>query len=111
MIGGLLAGGLAYDRSSSVLPGSYGMSASTTMDYGGGPSDATAGMSIGAGPGSVARLTGNDTSGPPDARFTLTAQQSTIRLSSGTLVEAWTYNGQIPGPQLRCARVTWSRSP
>ncbi|MEJ3750740.1 multicopper oxidase family protein [Actinomycetes bacterium KLBMP 9797] len=33
-------------------------------------------------------------------RFTLTAQEATIRLASGTEVAAWTFNGQSPGPAL-----------
>ncbi|WP_244209154.1 multicopper oxidase family protein [Paenibacillus ferrarius] len=37
----------------------------------------------------------------PDRRFTLTAQKKTVTLSSGKTIDAWTYNGQIPGPELR----------
>ncbi|WP_214104370.1 multicopper oxidase family protein [Acrocarpospora catenulata] len=38
----------------------------------------------------------------PDARrFTLTAQARTITFPSGRAVEAWTFNGQSPGPTLR----------
>lgn len=40
-------------------------------------------------------------SGKPDRQFTLTAEKKTVRLSSGKEVDAWTYNGQIPGPELR----------
>lgn len=39
--------------------------------------------------------------GTPDRRFTLTAQNATIKLASGRTVDAWTFNGQIPGPELR----------
>ncbi|MCZ8516807.1 multicopper oxidase family protein [Paenibacillus filicis] len=49
---------------------------------------------------SVTKLTGPLT-GMPDRTFTLTAEKKTIRLSSGKMVEAWTYNGQSPGPELR----------
>jgi FtsP/CotA-like multicopper oxidase with cupredoxin domain len=31
-------------------------------------------------------------------RFTLTARKATVTLSSGRRVEAWTYNGRVPGP-------------
>ena len=48
---------------------------------------------------SVADLTGPRT-GEPDKRFTLVAQKKTIELASGHTVEAWTFNGQVPGPQL-----------
>ncbi|MDF2720158.1 MAG: multicopper oxidase, partial [Paenibacillus sp.] len=49
---------------------------------------------------SVTALTGPRT-GKPDRQFTLTAEKKTVRLSSGKEVDAWTYNGQIPGPELR----------
>lgn len=49
---------------------------------------------------SVVDLTG-PREGTPDRHFTLTAQKKTVTLSSGKTVDAWTYNGQIPGPELR----------
>ncbi|QRG67108.1 multicopper oxidase family protein [Brevibacillus choshinensis] len=51
-------------------------------------------------PVSVTELTGPQT-GAPDRRFTLTAQKAKILLPSGKVVEAWTYNGRYPGPELR----------
>jgi FtsP/CotA-like multicopper oxidase with cupredoxin domain len=48
---------------------------------------------------SVADLRGPD--GEPDRRYELTAQHATVRLPSGREVAAWTYDGQVPGPQLR----------
>lgn len=54
----------------------------------------------GGGAISVAALTGEE-AGEPDRRFTLTAEKKTIQLSSGKMMEAWTYNGQTPGPELR----------
>jgi len=48
---------------------------------------------------SVSDLTGPK-EGEPDKRFTLIAEKRTVRLDSGAVVEAWTFNGQIPGPQL-----------
>jgi FtsP/CotA-like multicopper oxidase with cupredoxin domain len=46
-----------------------------------------------------------DLSGPhdqaPDVTFTLVAGEKRIRLSSGAVVDAWTFNGQVPGPELR----------
>lgn len=49
---------------------------------------------------SVDSLTG-PAEGKPDVSFTLTAEKKTVKLASGRTVEAWTYNGQIPGPELR----------
>lgn len=49
---------------------------------------------------SVTELTGPK-SGEPDQRFTLTAQETQVQLSSGAIVNAWTFNGQLPGPQLQ----------
>ncbi|MCT9930502.1 multicopper oxidase family protein [Planotetraspora sp. A-T 1434] len=40
-------------------------------------------------------------SGKDARRFTLTAQPATVRLPSGRTVEAWSFNGQVPGPVLR----------
>src|SRR5688500_17118666 len=37
----------------------------------------------------------------PDRWFTLTARKSTVRLGSGKTVEAWTFDGKAPGPELR----------
>ena len=49
---------------------------------------------------SVASLRGPQR-GTPDARFELTAQTATIRLASGRTVNAMTFNGSSPGPELR----------
>ncbi|WP_419877832.1 multicopper oxidase family protein [Brevibacillus centrosporus] len=49
---------------------------------------------------SVTELTGPRT-GVPDRQFTLTAQKTMRKLPSGKTIEAWTYNGQYPGPELR----------
>ena len=109
VIAGLVFGVLSYLQSSSVLPASYSMGTSDDMDYGGGPAGLTNGMAGmqgthgmamgGAGTVSVPQLTG-DISGKPDDVFTLTAEEKRIRLDSGKVVDAWTYNGQVPGPQL-----------
>ncbi|MDF2835764.1 MAG: multicopper oxidase [Paenibacillus sp.] len=39
--------------------------------------------------------------GKADRVFELTAKQADVTLESGKVVNAWTYNGQIPGPELR----------
>lgn len=81
-------------------------------DYGGGAAPAGGGQhdhtahaagkpaSTSASTVSVTQLTGPRT-GKPDRQYTLTAEKKTVRLSSGKEVDAWTYNGQIPGPELR----------
>ena len=48
---------------------------------------------------SVATLRGPG--GAPDARFSLTAKAATIELASGRSVEALTFDGRSPGPELR----------
>jgi FtsP/CotA-like multicopper oxidase with cupredoxin domain len=53
-----------------------------------------------AGSISVEKLTG-PWAGEPDRRFTLTAEYKTVQLDSGVMMEAWTFNGQLPGPELR----------
>ncbi|WNR44478.1 multicopper oxidase family protein [Paenibacillus roseipurpureus] len=96
--------GITFAMDKSVLPSEIDM-ASGTHDYGGGPSGehahhdmtAMAGM-----PGMVAvtELTGPK-EGTPDRHFDLVAQKKTVTLPSGKTIDAWTYNAQIPGPELR----------
>jgi FtsP/CotA-like multicopper oxidase with cupredoxin domain len=86
-------GWLWYD---SRLPDTYRVMDYGTHDYGGGHVPASghhAGMS-------VADLDGPRTRSP-DARFTLTARTATMRLGSGRTVEALTFDGKSPGPELR----------
>jgi len=47
----------------------------------------------------VSRLTGPRT-GAPDVRFTLTARHARVRLASGKVVDALTFDGRAPGPEL-----------
>lgn len=84
----------------SRLPAEMNMAAGV-MDYGGGaaPADAVH-AHHGVSGVSVASLTG-PREGTPDQRFTLTASKQTVVLSSGKQVEAWTFNEQLPGPELR----------
>ena len=84
----------------SRLPGTYNVMSYGTHEYGGGPEPPNhAGHDAGAGT-SVADLHGasEDT---PDARFELTARAADIRLSSGRVVHALTFDGKSPGPELR----------
>jgi FtsP/CotA-like multicopper oxidase with cupredoxin domain len=89
-------GWLAYAAQASALPERVGLMGHAHRDLGGGaPAEHAHGGSTG-----VVALTG-PSSGEPDRRFTLTAQQASVRLSSGAMVEAWTFDGQLPGPELR----------
>jgi FtsP/CotA-like multicopper oxidase with cupredoxin domain len=109
----LTAGGFLWSIERSRFPASMPMIHPETFEYGGGPVPAGAAASdnqdlhahhaaVSAADGatvSVADLTGPRT-GEPDARFKLVAQKKRIELPSGHTVEAWTFNGQVPGPQL-----------
>jgi FtsP/CotA-like multicopper oxidase with cupredoxin domain len=102
-VAGAAAAFLIYTAlQNSYLPGKLDMMAGK-MDYGGGTvlAHAHSQSHTSAASVSVTKLTGPAT-GIPDRRFTLTAEHGTVRLSSGkTVDDAWTYNGQIPGPELR----------
>ena len=67
------------------------------LDYGGGPS-----IDPRTRTRNVADLTGPR--GEPDVRFTLVAARHAIRLGSGRVVQALTFNGRSPGPVLRIRR-------
>jgi len=82
----------------SRLPGTYSVMQFGKTDYGGAPpSRGVAGSRL----VSVTKLTGIDTRGTPDDRFTLTAEHARVRLASGKTVDAVTFNGRVPGPELR----------
>jgi FtsP/CotA-like multicopper oxidase with cupredoxin domain len=88
---------LWYD---SRLPGTYSVMDYGAADYGGGSGS--------SGVHSHNHLTGGltvtalrDPAGAPNERFTLTAERSTVRLSSGREIDALTFDGQVPGPELR----------
>ncbi|MBO0812833.1 MAG: multicopper oxidase family protein [Microlunatus sp.] len=99
-----LLGLFAYGTVSSRLPDQMNMGAMPDMDWGGGPRSMPGGdhgmPGMGDGGTSVAGLTGPRT-GTPDVRFRLVAEPKIITLSSGRTVDAWTFNGQVPGPELR----------
>ncbi|CAG7633125.1 Cell division protein FtsP [Paenibacillus solanacearum] len=110
VLGLLAAGGFVWfdwAKQGSLLPPRMDMMAGTA-DYGGGTAlahDHSGHMTAGSGSTSaknvsVTQLTGPRT-GIPDKTFTLTAEKKTVQLSSGKSVDAWTFNGQIPGPELR----------
>jgi FtsP/CotA-like multicopper oxidase with cupredoxin domain len=88
----LFVGNAWYD---SRLPGSYNAMDFGSVDYGGGPpQDHSAHPHT-----TVDKLNGPH--GAPDVRFTLVAKQAEVRLDSGKTVDAWAFNGRVPGPELR----------
>ena len=95
-IGALLVGAAVFIGShNSRLPAQLDM-ASGAMDFGGGTilsHDAARAVS-------VAMLTGPRNE-EPDRRLSIVAERKTVRLASGKSIEAWTYNGAVPGPELR----------
>jgi FtsP/CotA-like multicopper oxidase with cupredoxin domain len=80
----------------SRIPGTYGVMDYGTLDYGGGA--AAPGGHV-HGRTSVADLVAAP--GRPNVRFTLTAKKGRIRLDSGREIDALSFNGQAPGPELR----------
>lgn len=85
----------------SRLLGTYSVMSYGNADYGGGSVAAGHAGHEGSEHGlSVSGLHGPQT-GTPDARFALTAKAATIRLATGRAIEALTFNGSSPGPELR----------
>ena len=84
----------------SRLPGTYSVMDYGHADYGGGSVLAHAGHGGSELGLSVAALHGprNEV---PDRRFTLTAKTASVRLASGRVVDAMTFDGIAPGPELR----------
>jgi FtsP/CotA-like multicopper oxidase with cupredoxin domain len=96
----------AYSMQASALPDRFSMVAHENVDYGGGPEVGHGDHAHHSDHGSSVSVT--ELTGPreeaPDRRFTLTAQKTRIRLSSGETVEAWAFDGKAPGPELRVRR-------
>jgi FtsP/CotA-like multicopper oxidase with cupredoxin domain len=90
-------GALGWMWYSSLLPGSYNVMDYGRPDAGGGPALATAHLHHGG--RSVASLTGP--ARRPDVRFRLVARHAAVRLPSGRTVNALTFDGRVPGPELR----------
>ena len=67
-----------------------------SVDLGGGPAGTRAHRI------SVANLRGPNapTAGGRLRHYALTARKATVALSSGRTVDAWTYNGELPGPHI-----------
>jgi FtsP/CotA-like multicopper oxidase with cupredoxin domain len=96
MLGGFaFLGYLGWQWWQSRLPARYDVMAYGVVDHGGGPQLPHARFSV------------SDTkepAGKPDVRLTLTAEKSRIRLAAGKEVDAWTFNGKAPGPEIRLVR-------
>ena len=90
----LLLGWLAWAWNESRLPDRYNAMDFHPLDVGGGSS------AMKGSPRSVEQFTTAE-SGAPDFRMTLIARKATIRTSSGQTFDAWTFNGSVPGPELR----------
>jgi FtsP/CotA-like multicopper oxidase with cupredoxin domain len=83
----------------SRLPATYSVMDYAIPDDGGGPeTDMDMGMA-GMHHESVTDLHGP--AGVPQRRFTLTARHSEVRLASGRKIDALSFNGTLPGPELR----------
>ena len=96
MLAGLaFLGFLGWQWWQSRLPASYDVLDYGVVDRGGGPQAEHVHFSVA------------DTKGPegkPDVSMTLTARKSKVRLASGKEIDAWTFNGRSPGPEIRAAR-------
>jgi FtsP/CotA-like multicopper oxidase with cupredoxin domain len=90
------AGWLGKSWYDSRLPGRYSALELGPVDYGGGPVQNHAGHPH----VSVAKLRGPE-QGKPDFRITLVAQKAKVALASGRTLDAWAFNGQVPGPEIR----------
>ncbi len=82
----------------SRVPGTYSVMAYGSSDHGGGRVSAHGHGAAGRGI-SVADLRGP--SGRPDRTFTLTARQAQVELAGGDTIDALTFDGRLPGPELR----------
>ena len=96
MLAGLaLLGFLAWSWWQSRLPGRYDVMSYGVVDDGGAQPIAHSHFGVDS-------LTGPK--GKPDYKVTLTAEKAPVRLASGQEVNAWTFNGRAPGPELRVRR-------
>jgi FtsP/CotA-like multicopper oxidase with cupredoxin domain len=80
----------------SRLPETYDVMDYGAAELGGGTPIAHGESHVSTGVGSLA-----GPKGAPDARFELTARRAEIRLASGRVVDALTFDGRSPGPELR----------
>ena len=102
VVGGALAAGaiawLGWAWYQSRLPATYSVMDYAIPDGGGAPVGDTS-MHHAHGGRSVVDLVGPR--GVPARRFVLTAHDGPVRLASGREVQALSFNGSVPGPELR----------
>ena len=84
----------------SRIPETYSVMSYGTHDFGGGSEPAGHDAHANGGRPSVEDLHGARVT-VPEARFTLTAKNATIRLASGRTVAGLAFNDRSPGPELR----------
>ena len=100
-------GWLGWSWHGSRLPGTYNVMEYGTVEYGDGPRPHVRAHGAGTRPhvhGRGRSVSVRDLAGPPgkaDVRVTLTAQKAPVRLRSGRTIDAWTFDGVVPGPELR----------
>ena len=93
MVAGLaFLGFLGWAWWHSRLPARYDVMDYGVVDLGGGPYPSRGDFSL---------VDLHGPHGKPDYRVTLTAEKASVRLSSGKTVDAWTFNGRAPGPEIR----------
>jgi FtsP/CotA-like multicopper oxidase with cupredoxin domain len=80
----------------SRLPASFNAMDMGEIDYGGGPP-----QNHRRHPHLRVDRLQERAAGAPDYRLTLTALKAKIALASGRVLDGWTFNGTIPGPQIR----------
>jgi len=96
----LLVGGAAFTALRlSALPPALNMSSAHTSHMAHG--DMTMAPDISGAPATLVTQLVAPPEAAPVKRFALPAQLATIDLGKGKMVEAWTYNGISPGPELR----------
>lgn len=87
---------MAYQRMTNGMADMAGMDDMAAMEHMPGMGDS----SSADGGVSCASLTAPESSAPV-RRFDLTAARTTLQLDNGKTVDAWTFNGSSPGPELR----------
>jgi FtsP/CotA-like multicopper oxidase with cupredoxin domain len=96
MLTGLaLLGFLAWSWWQSRLPGRYDVMSYGVVDQGGAQAVSHDHLEVD---------TLGGPKGRPDYRVTLTAEKARVRLASGRELDAWTFDGQAPGPELRLSK-------
>ncbi|OLF18577.1 hypothetical protein BU204_05540 [Actinophytocola xanthii] len=94
----MVAAGLVASAASRV-PAEASMTDHGVLDYGGGDAGGAEHDGHHAGV-DISTLTG-PADRTPDRRFALDARAARVTLASGERVDAWTFNGTLPGPELR----------